>query len=438
MTNDSATSTEMTLSDIANLFTPRALTEEQADLYQETAAVRGADYYEFHELLFERIRTSREKTHILVVGHGGCGKSTELRMLSLKLRKSGVSVIIIEARDDLDLNNFSYIDIFMLIVERLTEYAKDNENKFKIPTKLIKAFNEALTTKITQEYWESKSEAGMEAGASISASLPFLFSFVSKIAASLKLGSAQREEIRRQIDPKMKEIINALNALLDEINSHSDNKIVIIIDGLEKCQTDNAVKLFSRDISSLSAINTHLILACPINIYRSPVANTLQGYFIRPAMMPMIKTHYPDSLDNPFKYGVDVIKALIGKRVEDSFFDDGIIDEIIKMGGGSLRDTCSLLSDSAFEAYMRGSKTVDQPSFERAMNQFATDVFYRAESKYYPMIKRIFEGERQPRNNSDLAQLLYAGVVFEYNGDGWIDLHPLIRHYIEEHMGVLD
>ena len=437
MINNPATTKDINLADIANLFHPLALTEEQAALYQPTAAVRGGANYEFHELLYERICTSPNKTHILVVGHGGCGKSTELRMLTLKLRNNNIPSITIEAREDLDLNNFSYIDIFIQIVERLTQYVAQTK-KPKMSPKLLRAFYEALSTKITLEYWENKGEAGLQTEAAATISLPSLLKFVSKITASLKRESVQREELRRQIDPKMKDIIKALNALIDAINTANKNKIVIVIDGLEKCLTENVEKLFSRDVSSLSEINTHLLIACPINIYRSPAANILQGYFIKPAIMPMIKTHYPASLNKPYKDGVKVIKTLLQKRIDESFFEQGVLDEIIKMAGGSLRDTFVLVSDSAFEAYMRQRTTVDIPSFESAMNAFAGDLFYRAESKYFPTIKKIFEGEHQPRNDADLAQLLYAGVVFEYNGEGWIDLHPLIRRYIEKRPGVLD
>jgi len=436
MIQKSAASTEITLADIANLFHPLALTEEQEALYQRTAVVRGGESYEFYESLYERISTSHDKTHILVVGHGGCGKSTELRMLTLKLRNNNTPSITIEARDDLDLNNFSYIDIFMLIVERLIEYAA--VKKIKAPPKLIEAFNEALSTKIIEGSVEKTAEAGIESSAAMSASIPGLFKIVSKITSYLKVNSVQKEELRRQIDPKMKDIINALNALIYEINSFIKNKMVIVIDGLEKCQTENAERLFSRDISSLCAINTHLIIACPINIYRSPIANTLQGYFIKPAIMPMIKTHYPESFKKPYRAGVNVIKELILKRVDKSFFEKGVLNEIIKMAGGSLRDTCCLVRDSAFEAHMRGRKTVDMASFKIAMNRFAGDKFFSAEYKYKDMIKQIMEGDHQPRNDPVLAQLLYAGVVFEYNGVGWIDLHPLLRHYYDKRPGLLD
>ena len=436
MIQKSATSTEITLADIANLFHPKELTEEQEELYQRTAAVRGGECYEFCESLYERISTSRDKTHILVVGHGGCGKSTELRMLTLKLRNNNTPSITIEARDDLDLNNFSYIDIFMLIVERLMIYAKNK--KIKAPPKLIKTFNEALSTKIIGGSVEKTAEAGIESSAAMSASLPGLFKIVSKITSYLKVNSVQKEEFRREIDPKMKDIINALNALIDEINKPNKNKMVIVIDGLEKCLTENAERLFSRDISSLCAINTHLIIACPINIYRSPIANTLQGYFVKPAIMPMIKTHYPESFKKPYKAGVDVIKKLILKRVDESYFEKGVLNEIIKMAGGSLRDTCCLVRDSTFEAHMRGRKTVDMASSKIAMNLFASDKFFSAENKYFPMIKKIMEGDHQPRNDPDLSHLLSVGVVFEYNGDGWIDLHPLIRQYCDKRPGLLD
>jgi energy-coupling factor transporter ATP-binding protein EcfA2 len=429
------------LADIFNAFHPLALTEEQKDLYQPTAAVRGGEGYEFKDHLYDIIKMSSSNSRLLVVGHGGCGKSTELRMLTAALHGEGTPSITIEAREDLDLSNFSYIDILMLIVERLTKYARDS--KIKVSKKIIAAFDEALSTKITQKYRGREAVAEAEIGASASATLPLLLTFVSNIAASLKISSGYREDLRRAIEPRMPNIINALNALTDEINTAIDKenasaKMVIIIDGLEKCRSDNVKILFRDDISALTAINTHLILACPISIYRSPIANILQGYFDIPAIMPMIKTHHEDSVDNRYDEGIAVIKELILKRVEETFFEKDVLDKIIMMGGGSLRDTCRLVRDSASAAYMRRRTTVDDSSYKYAMNRFATDVFYRAENKDYPMLKKILAGERTPKSDESLSELLYNGVVFEYNGEGWIDVHPLMRHYLKDRMEVLE
>ena len=85
-------------------------------------------------------------------------------MLAGELRSEGMSPIIIEALDDMEVNDFSFIDISMLIVERLAKYA--NENGININNKIVSAFRKALSTKTTDEYWERYTGADLEAGAS--------------------------------------------------------------------------------------------------------------------------------------------------------------------------------------------------------------------------------------------------------------------------------
>jgi hypothetical protein len=52
------------LVDIFNVFTPRALTEEDREFYQETAHVRDGANYEFYQSLYKRIESSRSKAHL--------------------------------------------------------------------------------------------------------------------------------------------------------------------------------------------------------------------------------------------------------------------------------------------------------------------------------------------------------------------------------------
>ena len=226
------------LPDIANVFHPKALTAEQTEFYQPTAVVRNGENYEYYDDLYGRINESANNMHILVVGHGGCGKSTELHMLARELRDNGSAAIIIEALDDLSLNDFSYIDIFMLIVKRLAEFAANNG--YSIDKKIISAFNAAMSTKTTREFWETDSTASLKTGVSASVNLPFIIQLAAKITASLKMGSGIKEELRREIKPKMADITEAVNAFIDNLNEKITKmgclgKVAIIIDGLEKC-----------------------------------------------------------------------------------------------------------------------------------------------------------------------------------------------------------
>ena len=170
------------LSDIVNLFKPMALTGEQAAFYQKTAMVRDGARYEFHDGIYERIRVSSTYERLLVVGHGGCGKSTELLMLMSKLEQNGAPVVLVEAKDDLDLYSFSYIDLFLLIIEKLSQFA--STHKLKIDKGIISAFKKALSTKITQEYWNAGTELDAEASASVTASIPMFLSIMGIVGST--------------------------------------------------------------------------------------------------------------------------------------------------------------------------------------------------------------------------------------------------------------
>ena len=428
------------LTDIPNVFHPKAFTVEKMEFYQPTAIARNGEGYEFHESLFSCIDESANHMHILVFGHGGCGKSTELRVLAKKLREQGSPSIIVEALDDLSLSDFTYIDIFMRIVERLTKYAA--ENSLSLDNRIISMFQKALSTTTINKYWENDVEASIKSGAEVSVTLPLFFQFISKISASLKMGSGIKEELRQEIKPRMADITNAVNAFIDNINSligeTTEGKIVIIIDGLEKCRQECVRKLFTDDISSLRAIESHMIIACPITLLRSPDAAILKSNFDRDELIPMIRTHNPDSARTPHEEGVNVIRELILKRVEDSLFEDGTLERIISMGGGNLRDTCLMLAECSHIAHMRKRKTVDMPAVDNVLDKYAADIFLRVHNKLFPIIKRIYDGDYRLINDGKLEELLYAGAVFEYNGKRWIDLHPLIRYHVDKNPKVLD
>ncbi|MCL2425125.1 MAG: KAP family NTPase [Oscillospiraceae bacterium] len=422
------------LVDIMNLFKPHALTAEQQDFYQKTSAVRDGDPFEFHDSLYKRIKNSGTHERLLVVGHLGCGKSTELQMLTKKLSNDKFAVIYIEARDRLDLFNFNYIDICMLIVEDMTKYAKDNN--LNVDKHILSAFQNALSTKTIEEYWGTGTEISADASASVSATIPFFLNLIAKITSSLKTASGIKEELRHEIAPRIGDVVAALNAFVEHISELASRQVVIIIDGLEKCRQERVRNLFVEDITAILEIKAHLVTTCPIALYRSTDAGVLAGYFTSPVVIPMIKTHYQDG--TPYEDGVDVIRELILKRADLSFFEDGVLDTIIMSAGGSLRDTCYILSNSAFAADMRDRQTIDMESVEVELRKFTSDIFFRVESRLFPKnVKMIYEGEHQPKQDPELSELLYCGAVFEYNGDRWVDLHPLLRKYIDNHPGVL-
>ncbi|MCL2571323.1 MAG: KAP family NTPase [Defluviitaleaceae bacterium] len=420
------------LVDIFNIFKPEALKKEQLNFYQETATARDNSLTEFYERIYYATTKAESFERSLVVGHMGCGKSTELQMLRRELSKVDIPEVYINAIEDLDLFNFTYIEILILMVEKLALYA--NENDLTINKKIQDSFEKTLLNRITKAYVETDTLTDIETSAEAKVPLIFL-NFLAKITTQQKLTSGVKEELFKEFEAKASDIISALNALIDDLSNKTNSKFVIIIDGLEKCREEGVVKLFTQDVGFLSRIRSHMILSCPIAVYRSVGANALSGYFNAHITIPMIKTHNKDQTS--FEPGIETIKSLIRKRADDSFFEDDVLNTIITKTGGNLRDATILLSRCAFEAFLRKRTTVDMESTIYTLKNFAFDTFIRIPSSSYPKAREIYEGNHDPSQDAALADLLYSGAAFEYNGDRWIDLAPLVREYIDKNPGIL-
>ncbi len=55
------------------------------------------------------------------------------------------------------------------------------------------------------------------------------------------------------------------------------------------------------------------------------------------------------------------------------------------------------------------------------------------ERKNYAFLANIYRGNRQKIEDKEmLLEMLNAGVVLEYNGKHWFNLHPLVAEFLEE------
>lgn len=118
------------ISDIINAFSPAPLKINQMDRFycKGTMEYRTSDKYDSPiEDIFDSCRNSEESSAFLLLGHRGCGKSTELNKMSLRLISEGYCVKTIACGMDLDLFNIVYSDLFILMGEALLEVAEELE-----------------------------------------------------------------------------------------------------------------------------------------------------------------------------------------------------------------------------------------------------------------------------------------------------------------------
>ena len=150
------------------------------------------------EDIFDICQEEGEYNAFLLLGHRGCGKSTELNYMSEKFVLKGYSIRTIACSMDLDLFNIVYSDLFILMGEALLEIAKELNCKVdkNILEKIKNFWVEGEEILSSQNLAATSIEGGISAEPSGILSVLNIF---ARIKADLKYNEETRKEYRRKI-----------------------------------------------------------------------------------------------------------------------------------------------------------------------------------------------------------------------------------------------
>ncbi len=422
------------ISEIINAFSPAPLRSEQmVEFYcEDTMEYRTSDKYNSPiEDIFDICQNSEECSACLLLGHRGCGKSTELNRMSQKLVAEGYSVKIIHCSTDLDLFNIVHSDLFILLGEALLEIAQ--EAGCEIENELLKNI---------QSFWEEGTEirmaqetasASIETGVSVETKgiLAGILNLYTKIKADLKYNEEIRKEYRRKISIRSSEWIGILGKVAEEIAKKAEGKRpIVIFEDLDKLNPEDAWTVFYNYAAILSGMRFPVIYTFPIGLSYDTRFSAMESYFITKTL-PMIKI---ETIDNqPFQEGIDIIREIVEKRADLSLFETGVLEMLIQYTGGSLRDLFHVINTSANRAKRRNSAVISMEDAERALEEVKTSLTRRIEEKDYDFLLKIYhENKERIENKEMLLKMLQASVVLEYNGKRWHNVHPLVMKFFKE------
>ena len=420
------------ISEIFNAFSPEPLKGEQMEKFYcgNTMEYRMGDKYDSPiEDIFESCQEERYQAFLLL-GHKGCGKSTELNRLSAALVSKGYPVKTIVCSMDLDMFNIVYSDLFILMGEALLEIAKDCG--CTVSKKILDAI---------RHFWDKRTETlvlsreenkDIEAGAS--AETPGIFQVLNvfaKIKADLKLNEETRKEYRKEISIRSSEWMELLRNLSEEIVDKTGGKApVIIFEDLDKLNPEDAWNVFYNYAAILSGMPFPVIYTFPIGLSYEDKFAAMEGYFTTKTL-PMIKIETIEG--QPYADGIDIIRQIVAKRADLQLFEENVLDCLIQYSGGSLRDLFHMINSAAKRAERRNSGSIAPEDAERALEEMKTSLTRRIEQGDYEFLVRIYEGNKELIENKEfLLKMLQASVVLEYNGKRWHNLHPLVARFFRE------
>lgn len=381
--------------------------------------------YGFGAQLARRLRPRRtgpDFVKVGMVGHKGTGKTTQVRKVMADLRSERIYPVFIDALTSLDQVNLSFSDIILVLTNGVVSGL--SQANAEVPGEEFELLKAWFTEELLTGTHKNEILGKLQAEASASAGIPFL----AKLTAVLKSENEYRQEIRRRAERDPVDLLRRANQLLDAGSiALEGQKVAIVVDNLEKLgdrkQVDAAVLCRGEDLRQLRC---HLVLFFdPADLYAPITTQASQAFDV--VTVPMLPVRQrDDGPDHVAAGALAAIRELLDKRVDvERVFEpaEACVREIARLSGGRLRDVFHV---ARLACELADPDPVTPPHIESAARKLRGERLTLVRPDDWPRLAEIHR-DKQVANDPTDTHLLLHGIVLNYDGDPWWDVHPLVR-----------
>jgi hypothetical protein len=373
---------------------------------------------ELQRLLFFHKRSPRK---IILSGHRGSGKSSEIAKLAGKIDEA-FGIVWIEAQSTFNVFDIGHTELLLSVGRAIHEL---------IPvTQAYQALLDSLSTFIEERTGSSK--IGLTGDP------------LKKVGIDLSYVFRDRETRRRlEIAPVLADILDAVNLIVASAESEANRPLLVIIDGLDRIDLNRAHEIFVGN-PLLTGLNCHLLCTVPLPLYSSIYRQGAREQGFIPLYLPNIKLHERGQ-SAPHESGFALMRQVVARRVDrhaPNLIQPEALDWFIEMSGGVLRELLTLI-DKACLLVDFAARHIDLAAAQQAVEKYrlekATSLPYRY---FYEEMARVHEtGELTDRREKDrdgrefivCDELVEGLYVLRYSdGHPWYDVHPMMRSLLEQ------
>ena len=375
----------------------------------------------------------QDYARLLVTGHRGSGKTTELYRLQDLLVKAGFAVVYFDAGVEFDMQkqNIDWWSLLLEMIWQIDEQLGAPPYGITIPQDLRDDAVEWLARVVTEKTERVDMETSLTTDFEIGSSLPFFAKAKAAIKALVKAGSSTVKKIEQEVEHRPTMLHHSVDEIIshvqDRLSAQGKRGLVIIADGLEKMPlrkisdqltTHNA--LFIHNGRHLKAPPCHLIYTLPLALLIS--ANIGQVFSEQPILMPMVRIRHRDG-ETEGKRALRAMSGVVTQRVAPSLFAPGVIKMLALASGGHLRDFLRLVQEAASGFGKRITKT----DAKRAITGMI-DLYNRTiDQKFIAPLGDVAQHGELPGGPYD-SELINLLLVLEYrNAEAWTALHPCVQ-----------
>jgi histone H3/H4 len=371
-----------------------------------------------NKLIRALMRRHRQPPKYFFSGHRGCGKSTELnRLAAAEEIKNKFFIVKYSVKDVCDVNNLNYVDVLFSMGAQL--YIQYIDAGKKLRPELIKEL-EDWGSSIEREIKKTNSvETSVKAG---------IGAIFLSLLAKIKSESTTRETIRKQIEPKLSELIDKINLIIADIEGKEKKNLLVIIEDLDKPSLEQAKAIFYNNYTAITQPACHIVYTVPISIFFVPEFTAIRETKF---FLPNIKLHTMNDRNTIYEPGYKLMRTFVYRRMKEELIESEALDLAIKMSGGVFREGARIMQIAADSAIEKKRKGIVKEDVERAEREIRSDFTHILESKDYDILNEICKSN-EIRGIEKIGHLLHNLSVLEYvNDESWFDIHPTLEELLK-------
>jgi len=439
------------LSEIHQSCEPRPLrSDELADFFIETAPARDPIVSRRDEV--RELLVNKQKAKILLAGHGGCGKSTELVKLGEEVRRDFL-VVNLSVAQECNLFHVPVEDLLVVVMERLVATCGEDPTLAQglgAAEKALKEVHRWFTTEL--EIQEDTLAAGVEAAVGVDSSQNWLtkaLGILVQAKADIRRAGTRLHRVTRENPHKLSALAERCNILVRAVQqalAPSKRQLLIVLEDLDKVNLNDARAIFIEQPTILAGLDASIICTVAIFLLHSPNREAIDRYF-DPVVLPMPQVRHFDR--SPHQAGLEAIRAIVARRIRKGLIEPDALEELLKETGGVLRDVFEVIlvaAQAAKSLHAQGKQdkeaiTPDNVRYglNRRKNEYAKAItvldlpeeWTLTPAELYARMRTLAGGpSRYLPSDAATMVLLNAKAIVEYDGETWFDLHPLVRELL--------
>ncbi len=369
-----------------------------------------------------------ERQKVLFVGHRGSGKTTELTKLASELRNQYESI----GFDILDITGrttINYQDLLLALSTQVTLHAIG-----------IAATNQPLLLaaedrwREIREWWANLVAGGVSLSAVDEANVALsLKTMLAEIQLGVKQSSGARNQIGREVDLRVSELIGHLDWVCQQIEISTTRRVLIIVEGLDKLDDGAARDVFLEHAATLTAPQmATIIYSFPISLRYTDAYRTICLSFNDQVFyFPNIAQRHHDRSEN--LKNMASLRELVLRRMRSELIAPEALDYLIASNGGVPSWLVRLVQKAATYALTRSAQAtrIEIADAQRAVRDIRREIQAPLTREELGVLRQRHR-DRQLINDPAESSLLRKGALIDYaNGEVWADAHPALWALLE-------